>query len=68
MQTKIITVRESVKLTKRRELVPTMVVEYMVGDQGPFTYEIEKEKFSRETALREIERQADEIRAMISST
>jgi len=65
MQTKIITVRESVKLTKRRELVPTMVVEYMVGDQGPFTYEVEKDKFSREEAMREIEKQAEEIRAML---
>jgi len=65
MAIKITSVRESVMLTKKREIIPTMVVEYTVDDQGPFTYEIPKEEFSREKARADIEAKAEEIRGLM---
>jgi len=52
MVKKITSVRETVKLAPTGELVRWRVVEYMLDDYGPFTFEIVKDAFTW-TAVKE---------------
>jgi hypothetical protein len=46
MEKKVVRVRETVKLTPTGELERWKVVEYMIGDFGPFAFEIRKKDFT----------------------
>jgi|GEM_PF-5545828 len=48
------------------EVVTVYEVSWMYGDMGPFTVEVKKSEFSAERVRAEIEKQAQEIKRLLS--
>jgi len=55
MEVRITGISQSVRLDVRGRLENTYIIEYFVGDFGPFTEEMPKEGFTEAEARRKIE-------------
>lgn len=58
---KILRVRDGSRFDEKANLIPTKIVEYMIGDHGPFNYIRDQKDWSFETARKDIEHEATEL-------
>lgn len=61
----VTSVRETVKLTPKGELERWKVIEYMLDDYGPFTYEVAKTGFSWDKVKEDMSREEAGLKSII---
>lgn len=60
-------ITETSRLDEQRRFVPVKVIRYMVGDHGPFTYQIDAKDFTPERASSELEKTAQDVLKLLGS-
>ena len=64
MKKKVISTRETQKLTPTRELERWVIVEYMLDDFGPFIYESSKKDFSWDAVKKDMDAQEQGLKSI----
>lgn len=65
MDVKIVRTAEAFRIDPTGQTRTVMVVMYMVGDQGPFSYETPVDEFDAVTVRAELEQRAEKIRSLM---
>lgn len=65
MDVKIVRTAEAFRIDPTGQTRTVMVVMYMVGEQGPFSYEVGASDFDAAAVRAELEIRADKIRALM---
>jgi len=65
MIAKVIASREALRRTPAGIFVKTMIIDFMVNDHGPFSIEIDMEKFTPELAREMINKRVAEIQELV---
>lgn len=61
MEIKIIDIRETSRISPKGELVTTKMVDFMVGEYGPFTLSFSEGEFTQEKVREEVQKQKVKI-------
>ena len=64
METKIIDIREQARIGPKGDLITSKIVDYMIGDYGPFTLVFSPGEFSEEKVRVKIEEEKRKIEAI----
>ena len=64
METKIIDIREQARIGPKGGLITSKIVNYMVGDYGPFTLVFEPTEFTMEKVREQIDEEKRKIEAI----